>query len=1261
MTHTFLVTPQSLHHFADTGEDVRGAIPELVFRLLATSVPDAVERRIPFGRDVNQSGVDGFLETPTGFREFVPSGRSFWEIGTGKDPRAKANADYNLRTESNDVANKGDFTLVLVSPRTRAEGWSENEQDRWIEAKKVEGPWKNILVIDGTKLCHWLAFNPSIDAWLAERMRIVRGAITSPVTHWENIQSRGDRPLSAEIFTIARDAPKDEVLKVLKGELRELRLRTLQPREVVDFVVAVLASQNSVESASLTGRSILVESSEAWKDLCELPDSHVLIPHGSLDIADQGADLLALALRKGHRVILPTSRPASGTQSVVALATPKKFELKSALQRAGFTETRARQLSEQAAGSPSRLLRVLSGLPDTPPWANGEQAALLAPAMLAGRWDDKAEEERRVLTTLFGRNYEGWVQSAAPLCLFKDPPLQNRDTQWRFTSIFEAWYLLGSSVLPNDIERFQNAALEVLGERHPALSLPVEDRWAAAIHEKEQKFSSKLREGLAEVLALMAVRPEPLSRLAPSVARRTAENVVRQLLASADWELWASLNDILPLFAEAVPTTFLICVAAALDATPSPIRTLFDQESSGITGRNYLTGLWWSLEALAWSEAYLAQVALLLCRCAELDPGGNWANRPANSLADIFLPWHPQTSASIEKRAEVVALVARSHPQIGWQLLLGLLPKSHAFTSGNYKPQWRELVSPEWDDKVTAGDYWRQVETYTRIAIEMARSDSHRLVELIQRIHDLTPNSRDIVLNYLRSGAVQHFEDSVKLPLWDALLEIVTKHRKFRDADWALPETEVSKLASAAENLRPQSAFVRHQRLFVDRDFDLYEEKGNYEEQRAILERARADAVAELLAEGGLPRVLAFAKVVASPWKVGLSLAQHGRPDLDAGILPELLTGDREPLYQIARNYVLGRFSRDRYHWVDAIPLEDWRPSQKAQLYSVLPFQPETWQRAAQKLRDDVSEYWNIAQANPFDAPEHMIFGAEQLLQHGRPAAALSCLEELIREKRRLPSELLLRILEALLSSKETPRALDSYLVTEAFTALQNDVGTDNETLMKLEWEFLPLLNRHSGGAPKTLEHRLATDPSFFCKVIRTLFKSDNQSELEEVTEREKDMAMAAYKLLEAWHTIPGEGEDGSINVDALNHWLSEVKRMCGETGHLGSALDQVGRVCAYHGVDRDGLWLPKAVAAVLDEPNHGRARHAFIIEKRNLRGGHTWTAGKDEREFGRVYRLQAESAELAGFRNLGGAMRELASWYDEDAEREAARDPYED
>jgi len=101
---------------------------------------------------------------------------------------------------------------------------------------------------------------------------------------------------------------------------------------------------------------------------------------------------------------------------------------------------------------------------------------------------------------------------------------------------------------------------------------------------------------------------------------------------------WASLNDLLPLLAEAAPREFLDAVEHALNSDPCPFDTVFAQEGPAIMGNNYLTGLLWALETLAWDAEYLTRVVVILGELAARDPGGNWANRPANSLAEILLP-----------------------------------------------------------------------------------------------------------------------------------------------------------------------------------------------------------------------------------------------------------------------------------------------------------------------------------------------------------------------------------------------------------------------------------------------------------------------------------------------------------------------------------------------------------------------------------------------------------------------------------------------
>jgi hypothetical protein len=91
----------------------------------------------------------------------------------------------------------------------------------------------------------------------------------------------------------------------------------------------------------------------------------------------------------------------------------------------------------------------------------------------------------------------------------------------------------------------------------------------------------------------------------------------------------------------------------------SPFDELFDQEDAGAFGGNYITGLLWALEGIAWEEACLSRTTVVLAEIAAHDPGGNWANRPSNSLTDIFLPWKPHTLASVEKRQAALEIICR--------------------------------------------------------------------------------------------------------------------------------------------------------------------------------------------------------------------------------------------------------------------------------------------------------------------------------------------------------------------------------------------------------------------------------------------------------------------------------------------------------------------------------------------------------------------------------------------------------------------------
>jgi hypothetical protein len=93
--------------------------------------------RIPYGDAINLPGFDGLVQTPSGFRQFVPADESYWEIGRSADPQNKATQDYRKRTVQMSPEQRAAATYVFVTPHSRP--WPQPSQQKWLAARKADG------------------------------------------------------------------------------------------------------------------------------------------------------------------------------------------------------------------------------------------------------------------------------------------------------------------------------------------------------------------------------------------------------------------------------------------------------------------------------------------------------------------------------------------------------------------------------------------------------------------------------------------------------------------------------------------------------------------------------------------------------------------------------------------------------------------------------------------------------------------------------------------------------------------------------------------------------------------------------------------------------------------------------------------------------------------------------------------------------------------------------------------------------------------
>jgi hypothetical protein len=893
-------------------------------------------------------------------------------------------------------------------------------------------------------------------------------------------------------------------------------------------------------------------------------------------------------------------------------------------------------------------------LPDAPDWNCHKYASDLAIAGFIGAWDEKNEEDLKIIQQFISEDLDTWTNRLREILQHPESPLTLMNGKWSVKDRKTLWIALGTRIFDNHLSTFQELSTAVLSEHDPKFDLPPGERIYAIMYEKVFTYSHDIRKGMAETLALLGSQPKVLKKCSHNLPENTAILVIRDVLNTSDWVQWGSLNSLLPTLAEAAPDEFLKAVESALQASPCPFDELFSQEGSGTSGENYLTGLLWALERLAWEEEYFVRACVILGSLASHDPGGSWTNRPANSLTTILLPWRPQTTATIDKRKVAVQTLEKETPSVAWSLALSLLPNQHQISTGSNKPKWRITIPDDKEPRVSHQEYWEQVSFYGERAVAMANNDIKKLSELIDHLTNLPEPSFEMALAHLSSKEVTSKSEEERLEIWESLVEFARKHREYSDADWALKSETVSKIEKVAEELAPKNPLNLYRRLFSDSFFDRYEEGSTWEEKQQKTEERRSQAIKEILSYGGIEAVIQFAKTVESPSYVGQSLGTVAEESIDKAIVPEYLINKSRALENFAAGYIWSRQKQSGWTWVDEIDQSSWSVDQIAAFLCNLPFTPEAWKRATSILETSEGKYWKIVRVSPYHTEGDNGYAIQKLIEYGRPHAAIHCLYRDLHEQYPLDKSLAVKALLSAVNSETSSHGGDYYHTTEIIKALQKDPTTDPEDLFNVEWAYLPLLDRIHGNSPKELEKRLASDSDFFCEIIRLIYRpKDKELPEKEPSEHNKAIATNAWRLLNIWQTPPGTQADGSFSQDLFKQWLKQTKETCSKSGHLEIALIHVGQVLFYCPPDPQGLWIDAMAAEALNDIEHEIMRKGFTTEVRNSRGVH-WVdpTGAPEREIADQYRDRANDIENAGFHRFAASLRKLAEYYDRDAEQ---------
>lgn len=1244
------IEARDLVQWAATRE-AQGKLPELVSRLILATCGPGARMRFPAGDSVQLSGWDGICETPVG-ATYIPTGKSVWELGTQRDRiAAKAEQDYAKRSANPLGVKQSGTTFIFLTPQP----WPA--KDEWAAQKRAENVWKDVQVIDADTLVHWLEQTPGVAEWLAVQMGRRPEGLRGIQEVWDEWSLATARPLTAELMAADRDKQVADVLKWLRDPPSMLSVQAEAVDEAMAFLAAAIDPLPDTHRVYWESRILVPQIDDVARLLVGVGPKLVIV----LNQGDTG--LAQKLVAEGHHVYVALGPDANPRGNAIVLERPWRHTVEKVLEAMGEDRHSAAALAKQSGRSLAVLRRLMpKGTAKPPTWAVAPVHPALLAALLAGGWVETNPHDRLVLERLSGLKYEEIEAALAPLAAKFDAPIRRSGAVWRLASLRDAWLLLASNLTPTQLDRHKTVFLEILGGSNPKFNSRDPDEFVLD-HTGPKEVSSILRIGLGEAMIALAVHPERATAVRDAADR--SARAVRKLLADADETIWWSLSSDFRRVAEAAPEAFLDALENALDADPSPLAPLFRSDEGYLHPREYLADLMWALETLCWSPQTLGSVTDILCRLAEMDPGGKVSNRPADTLRRIYLPWTPQTFATHAERMAALDMVLKRHPKVGWKLLMDISPTGHGVSTPSATPHWRDY-SVENPERVTHRSLAIAYDEIGERVIAEAGTSAERWTTVLDHWDSFSPEWREKAYTALAAAAAA-FTPSEKLAFRELIRQYVARHEAYPDAVWAVEDAELEPFRNLLVQLEPVAAVDKFAFLF-DQGGYLIDSKLSYEERHKQFREDQRNAARKIVEESSVERVLELATAVDNPnslgWAIGASISPENKKD---ALLEAALLSDDVAVQTFAGGLAGGVAESRGAAWLvqrfENADKTDGASPGLVTLAFALPLGRETWEKISAAGPALEKIYWSRLNILNIRSSEDPTYVCEKLLAAGRGRAALSWLGD--HDDMAVNIDTVLAVLRH--KSTTSPEgdqhpndsAMMSYYAARVFKRLDEASSVPTDTIVHLEWVYFEVLE-HSDRPAKNLHAALASDPAFYMTLMKALYlPADGGEDLLDGLNAEESRTVGshAFQVLHEWRRVPGSDPDGKIDLEKLRAWVIEVRRLAAEACRVDIVDEKIGEILSAAIRAKGEIWPPEPVREIIETLRNRHLETGFEIGLYNRRGvtiRAPTDGGEQERDLADVYRRDAREIAITWPRT-SRVLQRIAESYGHDAQREDA------
>ncbi len=1207
--------------------DARSQLPVLVRRLVQATGRDLQQVDFPGFDNAQCRGFDGrVLADATALN--VPMGRSVWELSVQKDVQRKANSDYIAGLGKLSQDQQTEYTFIFVTTRN----W--RDKDKWVSEKNALDHWKEVRAYDASDLEQWLETTVEPRIWLAEKLKIPTEGFQTVEACWDEWASATEPQMTSQIFAPSVDEHKREFQRWLESSPdRPFIVVADSHQEGVAFVACLLREVECI-STSL-GNAVVFDSVDILKSLAGSTSPFIVVV-GNEEVEQS----IAAVYRHRHCIVIrPRNVPITESHITINQLDMDAFE--KALNDMGIIDLgRIKMLARESGLSPIVLRRRLSRVPSIriPPWARERKMARkLIPMALLGAWHTGCKADRKILAFLSDDTKdEDYVESAIiELCQLSDSPIWSIGNHHGVISKIDTIFALTAHIRKRDIENFIAIAEYVLSEIDPALDLPDDKRLLAALYGKVREHSNVLRSGIRDTLIFLAVHGNSLlgDKLGIDLELK-ASALIQCLLTPLTCRKLESFNYDLPDLSETAPHAFLDILQEDLEKSESVLRLMLRPVGGDIFTISPRTCLLWALERLAWHREYLMDVVSILAKLSHVQIDDNWANTPVRSLDSILHPWDPQTSVPIEERILVLQKLCKDFPDVAWQICIHQVNGHNLISSNNMRPRWRALPA-DTTNPVSQSEQREFEQVIFDLVVNWPNYSTKMMRELAPLLSAMDEDKQSKVLDCFDKWMQTDFKGNEVVEIRDQIGRLV--YGAYAPPSSLCPEA-MARLRGIFQCLIPKDSFKRLALPFRDcwTYFPVIKaEDSNLDRSDwpARYDTICRQAMREIISSYGFDGVMKLLREDNAASMVGRFTAFHAdHPKVVMEIVRACLSTDISSHEKI-NDFLKGFFEELR----DGVSVEMLSSvgsnDNFLRVIRCMPFTVQTWDLIdGLRLPDNIRrQYWKNVHIPLREYSEDEARKlVDNLLRVDRPWDAFFALRA---DWDRIETSVLIRLLQGVTNMGLTQVNYSgdvAYYMPKVLMSLSKRSDVSVDEIAQLEFASIEWILPNECKVPY-LEKQIEESPIKFIYFL-CLFKEHRGQDPGGWYINDQDLRKVfrwrALRLFEVLRRLPGQNNQGEIEVDVLNRWVSEARHLALEHGCIENFDLNLGQWLARASSQEDIPWPKRPICEVMESIGSKEIGAGFLMGIFNSRGTtvrRSYEGGGQEWELTVTYQQRAK------------------------------------